>query len=285
MNKNGVKSITAFVVYRYAYIQELSSRGVKFKITQVSNVISNSWKQEPKVVREEYKKLADDANNLYCSKYQKKQQLQLPINQSSPADGTKSLLTRLNNPSSSTSATDQEELCNPLDTYKNNLIPFDENLIDKQTTFRGHKTKCTVACNHCKKRKVKCEYSDNGSCKLCVNLGYECLFEQQQKRGPKPGKKVKSNSPWEDFQNLSNKYIQEARELDFNVNRIITLPSNSSTPNDTLQSSLQSSEIYLRHLTYLGSTSIMEELDQTYSPEFSGFTTTFPSSINYERRD
>ncbi|CAG8812022.1 19605_t:CDS:1, partial [Racocetra fulgida] len=138
---NDVKSITAFVVYRYAYIQELSSRGVIFKITQVSNVISNSWKQEPKIVREEYKKLADTANNLYCFKYQKKQQLQLPINQSSPADGTKSLLTRLNNPSSSTSVTDQEELCNPLYTYKNDLMPSDENLIDKQTTSRGHKTK------------------------------------------------------------------------------------------------------------------------------------------------
>ncbi|CAG8567652.1 12449_t:CDS:1 [Dentiscutata heterogama] len=277
VKQNCVKPLTAYIVYRYVYIKELRSRNVNFQITRISHIISESWKQEPKIVKEEYKKLAENANNRYNFKYQQRQQLQLPVNQSpSPATTSKSPPTHLNNSSSSTSAIEQEELCNSLSAYQTNLTPSNENPIDKQVTSKVYRTKRTAACNLCRKKRVGCKYSGDGPCELCVKFNYECQFKEQKKRGPKPGKKVKSNTSWEGFRNLSNKYIQEARKFGINVTGIIIHPSISDTSNSTLQPS----EI----ITDLGSTSFMEEINfPTYSPEFAIHTSplqTF-SSIDY----
>ncbi|CAG8712117.1 20325_t:CDS:1 [Dentiscutata erythropus] len=277
IKQNCVKPLTAYIVYRYVYIKELRSRNVNFQITRISHVIGDSWKKEPKIVKEEYKKLAENANNRYNFKYQQRQLLQLPVNQSSsPATASESLPTYLNNSPSSTSAIEQEELCNSLSTYQNNLTPSNENTIDKQTTSKVYRTKRTAACNLCRKKRVGCKYSGNGPCELCVKSNYECQFEEQKKRGPKPGKKIKSNTSWEGFQNLSNKYIQEARKFGINVTGIIIHPGISDTSNYTLQTS----EI----ITDLGSTSLVEESNfQIYSPEFTIQTSPLPtfSSIDY----
>ncbi|RIB12230.1 hypothetical protein C2G38_2041988 [Gigaspora rosea] len=53
----------AFLIYRKAYIKELQSRGINLGMTQISPMVSESWKQEPEIVKQEYKKLAKAAEN------------------------------------------------------------------------------------------------------------------------------------------------------------------------------------------------------------------------------
>ncbi|CAG8704253.1 hypothetical protein C2G38_2170478 [Gigaspora rosea] len=278
VKQNGAKPLTAYNVYRYVYIKELCLRGINFQRTRISQVVTESWKQEPKIVKEEYKKLAENANKRYNFKYQQRQQLQLPVNQSySPVNASNSLPAHLNNSSSSTPTIEQGELSNSLGTYQNDLMASNSIQVDKQTTSKFHRTKRTAACSLCRKRRVGCKYSDNGPCELCVKFKYECRFEEQKKRGPKPGKKVKSNTSWADFQNLSNTFIQEARKIGINVTKIISHPSISSTSNYIPQTS----EI-IADFEY---TSLMEGSDfQINSPELTNYTSFLPTfpSINYE---
>ncbi|CAG8722615.1 16735_t:CDS:1 [Gigaspora margarita] len=276
VKQNGVKPLTAYNVYRYVYIKELGLRGINFQKTRISQVVTESWKQEPKIVKEEYKKLAENANKRYNIKYQQRQQLQLPVNQSySPVIASNSLPAHLNNSSSSITI-EQGELFNSLSTYQNDLMSSNRIQVDKQTMFKFHRTKRTAACSLCRKKRVGCKYSGNGPCELCIKFKYECRFEEQKKRGPKPGKKVKSNTSWTDFQNLSNTYIQEARKIGINVTKIISHPNISNTSNYIPQTS----EI-IADFEY---TSLMEGTEfQIYSPELTNYTSSLPTfpSIDY----
>ncbi|KAF0383424.1 MATA-HMG [Gigaspora margarita] len=84
------KSSNAFIIYRKVYVKELHSRGVNLQMTQISPMVSESWKQEPEVVKQEYKKLAEAAKKRYKEiwpskprrRHQRRQQPQLPMNRS-----------------------------------------------------------------------------------------------------------------------------------------------------------------------------------------------------------
>ncbi|CAG8485880.1 6022_t:CDS:2 [Diversispora eburnea] len=76
------KSSNAFIIYRKAYVKELHSRGISLQMTQISPMVSESWKQEPVNVKAEYKRLAEAAKKKYKEmwpskprrRHQKKQQ-------------------------------------------------------------------------------------------------------------------------------------------------------------------------------------------------------------------
>ncbi|CAG8658186.1 979_t:CDS:1, partial [Racocetra fulgida] len=84
------KSSNAFIIYRKVYVKELHSRGVNLQMTQISPMVSESWKQEPEIVKQEYKKLAEAAKKRYKEiwpskprrRHQRRQQPQLPTNPS-----------------------------------------------------------------------------------------------------------------------------------------------------------------------------------------------------------
>ncbi|CAB5396094.1 unnamed protein product [Rhizophagus irregularis] len=59
------KSSNAFIIYRKAYVKELHSRGINLQMTQISPMVSESWKQEPDSVKAEYKRLAEAAKKRY----------------------------------------------------------------------------------------------------------------------------------------------------------------------------------------------------------------------------
>ncbi|RIA96224.1 hypothetical protein C1645_872196 [Glomus cerebriforme] len=67
------KSSNAFIIYRKAYVKELHSRGINLQMTQISPMVSESWKQEPENVKAEYKRLAEAAKRRYKEMWPSKQ--------------------------------------------------------------------------------------------------------------------------------------------------------------------------------------------------------------------
>ncbi|KAI8870843.1 hypothetical protein GQ42DRAFT_102895, partial [Ramicandelaber brevisporus] len=44
------------------------------------------------------------------------------------------------------------------------------------------------ACDQCRRRKAKCDFSGSGPCSGCTSAGIECQFtKQSKKRGPPKG--------------------------------------------------------------------------------------------------
>ncbi|CAG8609682.1 2720_t:CDS:2 [Rhizophagus irregularis] len=74
------KSSNAFIIYRKAYVKELHSRGINLQMTQISPMVSESWKQEPDSVKAEYKRLAEAAKKRYKEMWPSKQR-PIDINQ------------------------------------------------------------------------------------------------------------------------------------------------------------------------------------------------------------
>ncbi|CAG8678761.1 16590_t:CDS:1, partial [Gigaspora rosea] len=93
---------------------------------------------------------------------------------------------------------------------------------------RTIKIKNSQACSYCQKSKVKCNYLDNNPCERCAERGLKCSFYPPQKRGPKPGKKNKSDTQnLADFRKLNRDFTQKANKLGFNVHtRIVAYPNN-----------------------------------------------------------
>ncbi|CAG8530037.1 10993_t:CDS:2 [Acaulospora morrowiae] len=67
------KSSNAFIIYRKAYVKELHMRGINLQMTQISPMVSESWKQEPEDVKKEYKRLAEAAKKRYKELWPSKQ--------------------------------------------------------------------------------------------------------------------------------------------------------------------------------------------------------------------
>ncbi|CAG8538201.1 26736_t:CDS:1 [Racocetra persica] len=57
--------------------------------------------------------------------------------------------------------------------------------------------KATVACDLCKKKRVRCVREGKGPCKICIKEGCEdeCIFGPQQKRGPKKATGSSTGAP------------------------------------------------------------------------------------------
>ncbi|POG71156.1 hypothetical protein GLOIN_2v1609116, partial [Rhizophagus irregularis DAOM 181602=DAOM 197198] len=52
------KSPNAFLIYRKAFLDQLSNSKHNLKMTDVSKLVSTYWKNEPENVKEEYRKIA-----------------------------------------------------------------------------------------------------------------------------------------------------------------------------------------------------------------------------------
>nr|CAG8603155.1 10173_t:CDS:2 [Entrophospora candida] len=61
----------AFIIYRKACVETIRSKGCLFPMTVISSISSQAWKEEPEIVKDEYKRLADEAGAYYKQNYPK----------------------------------------------------------------------------------------------------------------------------------------------------------------------------------------------------------------------
>jgi len=59
------KPPNAFFIYRKVYTKELIAQNLRFKMTDVSSWVSNSWKLEPEEVKTKYKEIAREVRKIY----------------------------------------------------------------------------------------------------------------------------------------------------------------------------------------------------------------------------
>ncbi|CAG8490995.1 3718_t:CDS:2 [Diversispora eburnea] len=127
------KSSNAFIIYRKAYVKELHSRGISLQMTQISPVISESWKQEPENVKAEYKRLAEAAKKKYKEMWPPKPRRRHQKKQQPPIPQTLLLQTLQTNPSTQffdSYFTTQTTQTTQTQTIQNNPELFDPSLID-----------------------------------------------------------------------------------------------------------------------------------------------------------
>ncbi|CAG8522210.1 198_t:CDS:1 [Acaulospora morrowiae] len=55
----------SFIIYRNTYVKYLKDNGYKIPMTELSPMISRSWKAEPSFVKEIYVKISNEAEQLY----------------------------------------------------------------------------------------------------------------------------------------------------------------------------------------------------------------------------
>nr|CAG8486723.1 5822_t:CDS:2 [Entrophospora candida] len=55
------RSPNAFIIYRKAFLGTVQADGYKLPMTVISTMVSKSWENEPQYVKDEYKKLANEA--------------------------------------------------------------------------------------------------------------------------------------------------------------------------------------------------------------------------------
>ncbi|RIA86251.1 hypothetical protein C1645_779994 [Glomus cerebriforme] len=60
-----VRFPNAFIMYRNEYVQYLKSQGIHISMTELSPMISTSWKKESEFVKETYTRLSSDAEKMY----------------------------------------------------------------------------------------------------------------------------------------------------------------------------------------------------------------------------
>jgi len=65
VKKTATKSPNKFLIYRKAYVKELYALGIQCSMTDISKNIAESWKKEPKYVRDAYREISDEANRLH----------------------------------------------------------------------------------------------------------------------------------------------------------------------------------------------------------------------------
>ncbi|RIA97182.1 hypothetical protein C1645_871552 [Glomus cerebriforme] len=70
--KNGdmpSRSPNAFMIYRKLFVDELHNEGHYLPMTTASSMASSSWKNEPELVKQEYKRLASEAKSRHLKLY------------------------------------------------------------------------------------------------------------------------------------------------------------------------------------------------------------------------
>ncbi|GBB95887.1 hypothetical protein RclHR1_02640001 [Rhizophagus clarus] len=121
----------AFIMYRNEYVSYLKSQGYHISMTELSPMISTSWKKESEFVKEAYTKLSSEAEKLYVRdtgntqqqinyKYLPTQSQRPTLSSSKPeSDGN---VPKIDDPSSQSNQTNQFH--NPNDIF-NNIDIFD----------------------------------------------------------------------------------------------------------------------------------------------------------------
>ncbi|CAJ0926387.1 16258_t:CDS:2 [Entrophospora sp. SA101] len=61
---SSLRSPNAFILYRTMFFQTARSQGYQLPMTVVSAMASKFWKQEPKYVQDEYKRIAKEAKKF-----------------------------------------------------------------------------------------------------------------------------------------------------------------------------------------------------------------------------
>src|ERR1044072_5048382 len=61
---NSGRSPNAFIIYRKAFVETARKDGYQLPMTIVSSMASEAWGLEPEMVKEEYKRLAKEANDI-----------------------------------------------------------------------------------------------------------------------------------------------------------------------------------------------------------------------------
>ncbi|RIA99542.1 hypothetical protein C1645_747064 [Glomus cerebriforme] len=77
-NRKSAKSPNAFFIYRIAYLDQLRLNNFRVKMTDMSGMVSTSWKKEPSNVKAAYKDLARKVERLVIEARQTHQRLQQP---------------------------------------------------------------------------------------------------------------------------------------------------------------------------------------------------------------
>ncbi|KAF0454161.1 MATA-HMG [Gigaspora margarita] len=70
------KMLNEFFIYRKAYVQAFKKQNLRPKMTQVSSLASASWHRESSDVKNAYRKIAREAEQLYINERKKRQQRQ-----------------------------------------------------------------------------------------------------------------------------------------------------------------------------------------------------------------
>src|ERR1700722_9059378 len=70
-NRKSAKSPNAFFIYRIAYLDQLRLHKYRVKMTDMSGLVSTSWKKEPSNVKAAYKDLARKVERLVIEARQK----------------------------------------------------------------------------------------------------------------------------------------------------------------------------------------------------------------------
>jgi hypothetical protein len=70
-NRKSAKSPNAFFIYRIAYLDQLRLHNFRVKMTDMSGLVSTSWKKEPSNVKATYKDLARKVERLVIEARQK----------------------------------------------------------------------------------------------------------------------------------------------------------------------------------------------------------------------
>jgi hypothetical protein len=65
LKRTATKSPNKFLIYRKEFVKELNRLGIQCSMTDISKFIGESWKQEPKHVKDAYVKISDEANRLH----------------------------------------------------------------------------------------------------------------------------------------------------------------------------------------------------------------------------
>ncbi|CAG8757005.1 16267_t:CDS:1, partial [Acaulospora morrowiae] len=66
------RSPNAFMIYRKAFVSELHSKGYYLSMTTASSLASASWKEEQEAVKEEYRRLANEAKSCHLRLFSNK---------------------------------------------------------------------------------------------------------------------------------------------------------------------------------------------------------------------
>ncbi|CAG8784240.1 1503_t:CDS:1, partial [Gigaspora rosea] len=75
--KNINKSLNAFFLYRKEFMKRALANGLRIKMTEMSKGAANSWKKEPRKIKNAYKRLSRKIDDLLQTKKQEKKTFQI----------------------------------------------------------------------------------------------------------------------------------------------------------------------------------------------------------------
>ncbi|RIA90788.1 hypothetical protein C1645_875878 [Glomus cerebriforme] len=122
---NSGRAPNAFIIYRKAFVEAARNDGYQLPMTVVSSMASQSWETEPEIVKEEYKRLAKEANeirNKLIPKFRKRKRKKWNIVSFPPSNDSSSSSSAINKSKSEEKLENKEQPELPNELFK---IPCD----------------------------------------------------------------------------------------------------------------------------------------------------------------